>query len=176
MNVINAATAAVFHNIKFFIMHKLVNDKWQWFLNMMKLDENTMPADQQREMKRAFFCSWGIFLRELGENSQFPTLQQIEDMEAEISQFLDIECAIHVALETVATDIETLDEKGFLFLDIHGRTCWCRRYYDQPWILQYADGKWNTKKLADQKDIIEAHKTRISKHLTELVLSTLNPI
>jgi hypothetical protein len=66
-------------------------EQWKLFLGRCEVGESTMPEDQRREMKRAFFGACGQMLFLLRDNvSVFPELMAakiLEKMVKEIERF-----------------------------------------------------------------------------------------
>jgi hypothetical protein len=53
------------------------------------------------------------------------------------------------------SDLQELDEKGFVFLDDANRPYWCRMYHGNPWIMSWHEdeGHWVTYRQVTQTEI-----------------------
>lgn len=66
--------------------------------------------------------------------------------------------------------METLDEKGFVFIDHKNRPYWCRMYFDEPWIMYWHEGQksWVTLRTVTQSEIWKFNSMAISDEQTEI--------
>lgn len=75
-------------------MQKIVLKQWNDFLDRCQIDQAKMPADQHREMKRAFFGAWGqliFFLRDEMPTDEIKYCEIMDGMVDEIQVFWQIE-------------------------------------------------------------------------------------
>lgn len=149
-------------------MSKIVLQQWKAYLKRVKLDEATMPADQQREMKRCFFAAWAQLLvyqrDDMDVANEDAAARELQGMLDETEQFFDVEVITHDALQA-AKQPDTLDENGFFFIGSDFTVAWCRMYGAVPVFCQYDGQGWLVKRKANQTDVWGAAQTRLPEKL-----------
>jgi len=149
-------------------MSKIVLQQWKDYLKHVKLDEATMPADQQREMKRCFFAAWAqllIYQRDdMDVTNEDAAARELQEMLDETEQFFNVEVITHDALQA-AKQPDTLDENGFFFIGSDFTVAWCRIYGAVPVFCQYDGQGWLVKRQANQTDVWAAASTRLPQNL-----------
>ena len=66
--------------------------------------------------------------------------------------------------------METLDEKGFVFLDGNNRPYWCRMYGGNPWYMYWHEGQksWVTLRRVNGSEVMIAHVKALPEYMAEI--------
>lgn len=66
--------------------------------------------------------------------------------------------------------METLDEKGFVFIDLNYKPFWCRMWEDKPWFFYWHKGQksWVSSRQVSQTDVLLASKRKVSEQEANL--------
>lgn len=149
-------------------MQTTVLEQWKLFLQRVGLKEEEMPADQQREMKRAFFGGVGQMLFYWRDDMQLEdedaAVKHLEEMVKEISVFWEIELVTQNASDAGTT---TLDKEGFFFVTQTAGIGWCRlNEVGQPMFLEYAHRSgWVVREFVGYEKVWKAAATKLPKKI-----------